>query len=209
LAGATSLMGVSPASLVDLYGVDGVRYHLLRDTPLGTDGEFSLESMTARYNSDLANNLGNLVARVTTVVASKCGGVGPAASITSPLREIAAGVLNDAASAWARFAPHAALEASWRLIGAANAHLESHEPWKMEPGPAVDAVMGDSLEAIRIISVLVAPAVPATAAEIRRRIGVDVELPPGSWQRALDDPYPGGLAVTKGTPLFPRITAEP
>ncbi len=207
-SGPLKLTEIAPATLVAEFGVDAVRYHLLRDTPLGTDGEFSIEGITARYNSDLANNLGNLVARVATVVGSKCDGVGPAPSPESALAAVAADVVADATIAWENAAPHLALEASWRLIGAANAHLETHAPWKMEPGPQVDLVMGDALEAIRVVSVLIAPAMPATAAEIRRRIGLDAHLPDGSWTTVLGDRYPGSVPVHKGDSLFPRIRSD-
>ena len=73
-----NITDVSPLALADDFGVDPLRYHLLREVPLGGDGDFSYEGIVARYNSDLANNLGNLVSRVTTVVQSKCGGIGPA-----------------------------------------------------------------------------------------------------------------------------------
>ena len=115
---------------------------------------------------------GNLVSRVTTVVHSKCGGVGPGCNAVSELAPVAAGVLGAATAAWARWAPHEALEETWRLIGAANAELEAAEPWKMEPGPAVDAVLGDALEVLRIVAVLIAPAMPSTAVEVWRRIGL-------------------------------------
>jgi methionyl-tRNA synthetase len=159
----------------------------------------------ARYNADLANNLGNLVQRVTTVVHSKCGGVGPACDSESELAGVAAGVFEAAATAWARWAPHDALEETWRLIGAANARLEAAEPWKMDPGREVEAVMGDALEVLRIVAVLVAPAMPSTAMEVWRRIGVAgdpsaARLPDAaSWGG-----YEGGVAVVKGEPLFPR-----
>jgi len=201
------LTDITPASLTEEYGVDAVRYHLLRDTPLGTDGEFSIEGLIARYNSDLANNLGNLVARVATVVGSKCDGVGPAPSPTSPLADSASTALAAAADAWERFAPHEALEATWRLIGAANAELEATEPWKAEPG-TVDDVLGSALEVLRIVSLLISPAMPATADEIWSRIGLagspsDHPLPAAAaWGG-----YPGGLSVTKGDPLFPRRKA--
>ncbi len=202
------LTDISPSSLTEDFGVDATRYHLLRDVPLGPDGEFSYESIVARYNADLANNLGNLVSRLSTVVGSKCGGVGPAPAADSPLAEPAATAVLAAGQAWERFAPHEALEATWRLIGAANAHLEANEPWKAEPGPAVDAVLGNALEALRIVALLTVPAMPSTAAEIWRRIGLpgsplDCRLPAdGSWGG-----YPGGLPVERGAPLFPRRTA--
>ena len=198
------LTEITPASLTADFGVDAVRYHLLRDTPLGTDGEFSLEGLTTRYNADLANNLGNLVARVATVVGSKCEGIGPAVDLNSPLAAAAATAVNSAADAWDRFAPHEALEATWRLIAAANAELEQTEPWKAEPG-TVDEVLGSALEVLRIVSLLIAPAMPDTAQEIWQRIGLtgaltELRLP----EAAAWGGYGGGVAVTKGDPLFPR-----
>jgi methionyl-tRNA synthetase len=199
------LTDISPSSLTADFGVDAVRYHLLREVPLGADGDFSLEGLAARYNADLANNLGNLVARVATVVGSKCEGVGPAPDPDSALASVAAEVLATATEAWAAFAPHRALEATWRLIGAANAALETAEPWKHPPGPDVDRVLGDALEALRLVAVLASPAMPSTCAEVWRRLGLDGDptderLPAaGAWGG-----YPGGRRVDKGEPLFPR-----
>jgi methionyl-tRNA synthetase len=201
----TRLNAIAPADLVDDFGLDAFRYHFLRDTPLGPDGEFSYEGMVARYNADLANNLGNLLSRVTTVVGSKCDGVGPAPSPDSPLAAAAAEAYRAAARAWDRLAPSEALDATWRLIRDTNAYLESTEPWKAEPGPGVDAVLGDALEVLRLVAVLASPAVPNAAAEIWRRIG----LPGGPTDQCLPDAanwggYPAGLTVEKGPPLFPR-----
>lgn len=201
----TRLNAIAPADLVADFGVDAFRYHFLRNTPFGPDGEFSYEGMVARYNADLANNLGNLLSRVSTVVDKRCGGIGPAPSPDSPLAAVAAGVVADTAAAWERVAPSDALEATWRLIRETNAYLEVHEPWKAEPGPAGDAVLGDALEALRIVALLAAAAMPGATAEIWRRIGLagtpgDEPVPAAAaWGG-----YPGGLAVEKGTPLFPR-----
>jgi len=201
----SSVNRITPAELVDEYGIDPVRYHLLRDVPLGSDGEFSAEGISARYNSDLANNLGNLLSRVATVVGSKCDGVGPAPAADSRLASVATDVLAEVTAAWDAGAPHLALESTWRLIRETNAELETAEPWKADPGPAVDAVLGSALEVLRIVAVLVSPAIPTSADEIWRRIGLegspaDQRLPAaGTWGG-----YPGGLAVEKGTPLFPR-----
>jgi methionyl-tRNA synthetase len=198
---------ISPDSLIGDVGVDGARYHLLRDVPFGPDGEYSYEGVVARFNSDLANNLGNLLSRVSTVVNSKCGGVGPAPQDGSPLQSLVAGAYDAAAAAWARFAPNEALEATWRIIRETNAYLEANEPWKAEPGPAVEAVLGDALEALRIVAVLASPAIPATCDEIWRRLGLDGSA---GAQRLPDAArwggYPGGLTVTKGAPLFPRLS---
>jgi methionyl-tRNA synthetase len=196
---------VSPLELIDEFGVDGFRYYLLADTVYGNDGDFSYEGLVARYNSDLANNLGNLAARVATVVEKKCGGRGPAPQPDSPLAQVAADVVRDANAAWRGAQPSRALEATWNLIRATNAHLEQHEPWKMEPGSAVDAVMGDALEALRIVVILANPALPTTSQEIWRRIGLAGRI--DECRVGVDTQwglYPGGSVVEKGEPLFPR-----
>jgi methionyl-tRNA synthetase len=204
----TTFNQIFPADLVDEFGVDGFRYHFLRDNAFGPDGEFSYERMVDRYNSDLANNFGNLLSRVATVVGRKCDGVGPAPQPDSPLAPAAADVYAAAADAWAAVQPAAALEATWRLIRETNGYLEAHEPWKMDPGPAVDAVLGDALEALRIVSVLASPAIPSTTQEAWRRIG----LPGSPVEQRLPDAaawggYPGGVPVATGAPLFPRLAA--
>jgi methionyl-tRNA synthetase len=180
----------------------------LRDQAFGPDGEFSYEGMVARYNADLANNLGNLLARVTTVVARQCGGIGPAPDPASRLAVVAASAYETAAGAWTKIAPSEALEAAWRLVRETNAALEAAEPWKARPGPAVDAVLGDALEALRIVAILASPALSRASQEIWRRIGLpgrveDQRLP----EAAAWGGYPGGLPVERGAPLFPRISA--
>ncbi len=204
----TRLNQIFPADLVAEFGVDGYRHHFLRDTAFGPDGDFSYEAMVARYNSDLANNLGNLLSRVATVVAKKCGGVGPAPRADSPLAAVATEVVGEVTEAWAAVQPAAALEATWRLIREANALLEATEPWKAEPGPEVDGVLGDALEVLRLVAVLASPALTRAPGEIWRRIGLagtPTDRPLGeatTWGG-----YPGGLPVEKGDPLFPRLTA--
>ncbi|MHB1518937.1 MAG: methionine--tRNA ligase [Acidimicrobiales bacterium] len=201
----SSVNQIAPGELVAEYGADPVRYHLLRDIPLGTDGEFSAEGIAARYNADLANNLGNLVSRVATVVAKQCGGTGPPPDPASRLKAVAADVVIEATAGWGAGQPNQGLEATWRLVRETNAELEVAEPWKGEPGPEVDAVLGSALEAIRIVAVLIVAAMPATATELWRRIGLDgspeqSRLPESaSWGG-----YPGGLPVEKVAPLFPR-----
>jgi methionyl-tRNA synthetase len=202
----TRLNQIAPADLVETFGVDGFRYHFLADQRFGPDGDFSYEAMVARYNADLANNLGNLLHRVTTIVARKLDGVGPAPGAGGPLAEASAGVADETARFWDEVAPSEALAATWRLIHQANAYLEEREPWKLEPGPELEVVLGDALEALRIVAVLAAPAIPGASAEIWRRIGM-----PGSPEAArLPEAaawggYPGGVPVERGAPLFPRL----
>ncbi len=204
----TRLNQIAPAELVADFGVDGFRYHLLRDNSFGPDGDFSYEGMVARFNGDLANNLGNLLQRVSTVVTKQCGGIGPRPHPDSPLAAVAATAYTDTATAWANTQPSVALEATWRIIRETNDYLQTNEPWKMVPGPACDAVMGDALEALRIVALLASPAMPHACDEIWRRIGLagsprDLTVPAGAaWGG-----YPGGLPIISGDPLFPRRKA--
>jgi methionyl-tRNA synthetase len=198
---------VNPLDLIDVVGVDGFRYYVLAETTYGNDGDFSDEGLIKRFNSDLANNLGNLAARVATVVEKKCGGIGPASSANSPLAAIAATAVAETSQAWASVQPSKALEATWKLISATNSYLEDNEPWKMEPGDALNAVMGDALEALRIVTILANPALPTTTQEIWNRIGLtgnitDLRIHADTkWGQ-----YTGGTTVVKGQPLFPRLS---
>jgi methionyl-tRNA synthetase len=197
---------VNPLDLIDDIGLDGFRYYVLAETPYGHDGDFTYEGLVNRYNADLANNLGNLLSRVATVVAKKCGGVGPSPAPDSPLAAAAAEAVTATSEGWASVQPSRALDATWSLIRATNAHLETNEPWRAAPGPGVDRVMGDALEALRIVALLASPAIPGTCQAVWERIGLpgavaDERLPAAAWGG-----YPGGLTVTKGEPLFPRRT---
>ena len=198
---------VNPLDLIDVVGVDGFRYYVLAETTYGNDGDFSYEGLIKLFNSDLANNLGNLAARVATVVEKKCGGIGPASSANSPLAAVAATAVAETSQAWAAVQPSKALEATWKLISATNSYLEDNEPWKMEPGDALNTVMGDALEALRIVTILANPALPTTTQEIWNRIGLtgnitDLRIHADTkWGQ-----YTGGTTVVKGQPLFPRLT---
>ena len=131
---------VNPLDLIDEVGLDGFRYYVLADTAYGNDGDFTYEGLVTRYNSDLANNLGNLLARVATVVGKKCDGVGPAAGSVEPprrrRRQLRTPTPSPAGTSSSRAAPSTPRGSS---IRATNAYLETNEPWKADPGPAVDA----------------------------------------------------------------------
>jgi methionyl-tRNA synthetase len=203
---------IDPVALAADVGVDALRYHLLRDVVLGLDGDITYEGLIGRYNADLANNLGNLLQRVTTVVQSKCGGLGPAprpAGAGNRLAGLAAATVEAVRSAWEKMKPHEALEVTWQLIHETNVELERHEPWKLPPGDEVDGVLGDALEVLRIVAILASPAMPQTAQTIWGRLGLEGDAAmPGrasatagalSWGG-----YPGGHLVEKAAPLFPR-----
>lgn len=204
----TSFNQIAPADLVADFGVDGLRYTVLRDASFGPDSDFSYEGLLGRYNADLANTFGNLLQRVTTIVTKSCDGIGPAPRADSPLRGRAEAAVSDATAAWERIQPAQALDAGLRLARQANEFLAETEPWKLESGPELEGILGDAIEALRITAVLLAPALANAADATWQRLGV-----PGNVDdaRVPDDTrwggYPGGVRVTPGDPLFPRIKA--
>ncbi len=235
----SKLNQIAPGDLSNDFGVDAVRYHLLREIPLGADGDFSYEGMTERYNADLANNLGNLLSRVVTVVNSKCDSVSPKApavsgehspgyleavtSVPSPmskqdnivltseqigqqLKMWAMQAASESMNAWRQHLPHIALREALQLVREVNSYLESTEPWRKEPGSEVNEIMGSALEALRIIALLAAPAMPDTATAIWRGIGLSGSPEDERLPDALEwGIYPGGIYLPKPPPLFPRI----
>ncbi|HWW45428.1 MAG TPA: class I tRNA ligase family protein, partial [Acidimicrobiia bacterium] len=205
----TSLNQIAPADLVEDFGSDGFRYHFLADQRFGPDGDFSYESMLARYNADLANNFGNLANRVLNMTASYCDGVAPDARAEGPLVAASARALEGMRAGMARLDFAAGLGAVWELIRAANSYIEAEEPWRLHKAgdaQATAAVLGDCLEALRIVALLASPAIPRASAALWRRLGLsgtpeEQRLPDGAaWGRG-----PAGTTLDKGEPLFPRL----
>ena len=199
---------IHPKDLVADFGVDGYRYHFLADQRFGPDGDFSYESMVARYNADLANNFGNLASRVLNMATSYCGGVVPDARADGPLVDAASAAFDGMSVGMARLDFAGALFAVWELIRAANSYIEDRAPWalnKAGDATATAEVIGDCLEALRIVALLASPVIPSACAELWRRLGQqgrleDERLPAAaSWGL-----LPPGNRLDKGTPLFPR-----
>lgn len=200
---------IAPSDLVATFGVDGLRYHLLVDQRFGPDGDISYEAMVARYNSDLANNFGNLANRVLNMAVSYCGGLAPDAREDGPLAETARTAFAAQAAAFDRLDLSSAFDAVWGLIGAVNAYIEDRRPWALHKAGdrAVEAVLGDCLEALRIVALLAGPAIPLASAELWRRLGLpggpDTQRLPAAavWGSGANP----GAPLTKGPALFPRL----
>jgi methionyl-tRNA synthetase len=209
----TRLNQIAPDDLVADFGVDGFRYHFMVDQRFGPDGDFSYEQMVTRYNADLANNFGNLANRVLNMAVNYCGGVVPEARADGSLVAAAHDAFESMEAAMRRLDFASAFGAVWELIRAANAYIEDRQPWalnKAGDAAATAAVLGDCLEALRIVALLASPVIPNAAGELWRRLGLpgrpeDQRLPDAAGWGGL----PAGLPLDKGAPLFPRKEVEP
>ena len=205
---------VSPAELVERFGVDAYRYYFLREVQFGADGSISVESMVQRYNGDLANDWGNLVSRLLNMTEKYCGGVVPGVPVPAGEDEEIVGIAARLPEAYeARMIELdyvGALEAAWELIKRTNRYIEDSAPWNLakseETRGRLEAVLYTALEAVRIAAIFTAPVMPNTSLEVWRRLGLgDVHAVTDAAVTARWGGLPAGSRVEKGDALFPRI----
>lgn len=211
----TKLTGIHPDQLIETFGVDGFRYYFLRDIAFGQDGNFSWESMLARYNAELANGVGNLASRVLALIESTRDGLvpDPSGGEQDPeraLRSVAEKAVHAYDEALERFAFNEGLEAVDSIVREANQYLVQTAPWKLAKEPSqrkrVDAILYTAAEALRLLSVLLSPFTPGASSRLWAALGADAAL---DAQRLPATGRWGGLKpgarVSKGDPLFPRV----
>lgn len=186
--------------------VDVLRYYLLREMPVSQDANFSLEGMEARYNGDLANDLGNLVHRTLSMVNRYLGGTVPAASVEGRIGELILRKVAEVERAYTECYFPDGLRAAWEIITAINQFYDEQAPWaqaKVGHQEAVGRILYTGLETVRVLAQLVSPIMPTTTEEIRRQL----HLPSfGRWRDATQlNLLPTGHRVGEPTPLFPRL----
>jgi methionyl-tRNA synthetase len=198
---------IDPAHLVERYGLDPVRYFLLREVPFGSDGDFSHRAMVARLNGDLANDLGNLVQRVLTLIqrnsAARIPEPGPLVAADRGLLEAAAALLPRLRSEYRAQSFHRGLEAAWEVVAAANRYVDEQAPWALKKSdPArMATVLYVLAETIRRLAILLQPVVPASAGRILDQLAV----PPDARNfAALDAPLGAGAELPPPRAVFPR-----
>jgi methionyl-tRNA synthetase len=201
---------VRPQGYMERFGVDALRYFVMREMVVGQDASFADDTFLGRYNADLANDLGNVVSRVATMIQRYCDGVIPGnAGAREPLDvELRTSVERtiDAAVQDARhFDFSSALRNIWELIAVVNKYIVKREPWVLARNPAsrplLEGTLYNAADALRVVATLIEPVMPSTATRIRRMFGTGdeswVDLRPGSLE--------AGVALGTIEPLFPRM----
>ena len=202
---------VDPVALVESFGVDQVRYFLLREVPFGQDGSYSEDAIIGRINADLANELGNLAQRSLSMVNKNLDAQVPEpgefSAEDAELLALADGLLPRVRAAFDEQAMHQGLEAIWLMLGAANRYFSAQEPWVLRKSASDEdqvrfrTVLYTTLEAVRIAAVLVQPVMPDSAARLLELLGQSE----GSRDfAALATRLAPGTALPAPSGVFPR-----
>ncbi len=198
---------VAPATLVEKFGLDAVRFFLMREVPFGNDGDFSETALVRRLNTELANDLGNLAQRTLSQVAKNLGGVLPAAGVLTEDDATLLAAANALPAAMrthmARLALGDAIEEAWRVIRAANSYIDRQAPWalrKTDP-ERMALVLRVLIDVIRPVATVLQPVMPDSMARMLDQVGVPES---GRTLAALEFALPGGIVLPAPTGVFPR-----
>ena len=200
-----------PQPIARVLGADALRYFLLREMVFGQDGNFSRDALLTRYNSDLANGLGNLASRVLTMISKYFQGEIPAppADSDGAVQLVFCSRIQAVISSYEKFAFAAALQDIWHLIGITDNYLTVEKPWQLATQPENRARLGEvlynSAEALRIIAALAHPVMPGATQKIWGELGLHARLEKLRIDELAWGGLEGGTQIGDAGPLFPRV----
>jgi methionyl-tRNA synthetase len=210
---------IDPVEVVEAYGADALRFYLMRDISFERDGDFTRANLVQRYNSDLANDLGNLLNRTVSMIGRYLDGAVPAPGEESAtdardadLQRVALAAGEATVAGIERWDFDGALDGTWALVRRANQFIDENEPWRLARDPAQRARLGSVLygaaESLRLLGLYLAPVIPTAAGRMRAQLGLP-GLEPGAWHPEKGEVRWGVLApgtrVQRAQPIFPRF----
>lgn len=207
---------VDPLVLIDKYGVDAIRYYLLKELPPGLDGYYSEDALVTRINTDLANDLGNLVSRTLAMIERFCNSYIPEPeellSIDQEVVELAKSVVKEVEALMEIQDLSNALAAIWKLINRCNKYIDEMAPWALARDAAkhsrLNTVLYVMVECLRWVTILITPFMPLLPQRVWVQLGIEGREDLHDWTSLSWGLLPSGIQIKRGTPLFPRIEVK-
>ncbi|MGI6685381.1 MAG: methionine--tRNA ligase [Bacillota bacterium] len=207
---------IDPLVLIEKYGVDAIRYFLLREVPFGQDGYYSEEALVNRINIDLANDFGNLLSRTTAMINKFLGGVvaapGEGTEFDQELIEMAKTLPQEVEGLMDKLEFSNALAAIWKVVNKANKYIDDAQPWSLNKDPQgrekLGTVLYNMVEVLRLTTIMCSPFMPMLPEKVWAQLGINNQKEVQGWDSLVWGRFPAGTQINRGEPIFPRIDVK-
>lgn len=204
---------IDPVVLVDKYGVDAIRYFLLREVPFGQDGYYSEEALVNRLNIDLANDYGNLLSRTTAMINKFLGGKvaepGEGTQFDQELIQMAQAAPAQVEELMDKLEFSNALAVIWKVVNKANKYIDDAAPWSLNKDPQgrgkLGTVLYNLVEVLRLTTIMCSPFMPTVPEKVWSQLGISNQKEIQGWDSLTWGRFPAGVEINRGEPIFPRI----
>ncbi|MEL7564591.1 MAG: methionine--tRNA ligase [Dehalobacterium sp.] len=204
---------IDPLVLIDKYGVDAIRYFLLREVPFGQDGYYSEEALVNRINIDVANDFGNLLSRTTAMINKFLGGTvaapGEGTEFDQELIDLAKTAPGQVEELMDKLEFSDALAVIWKVVNKANKYIDDAAPWSLNKDPngreKLGTVLYNMVEVLRLTTIMCSPFMPLLPEKVWSQLGIERQKEIQGWNSLIWGRFPAGTAINRGEPIFPRI----